>query len=85
MNSKSPVGRENNTWLLKLAKNAEIIVAMWGNLGSYMNRAEEVAKLFPNLLCLKITSMGQPHHTRGLPDGIKPIPYNRYGKDNLII
>ena len=76
MQSKDPVGPENNTWLKRLSEQADIVVAMWGNSGGFLNRSREVTKMFPNLLCLRITGAGQPHHTRGLPNGIKPIPYS---------
>jgi len=76
MMSNDPVGPENDTWLKRLSEEADIVVAMWGNSGSFLNRSNEVVKMFPSLMCLRITNAGQPHHTRGLPDGIKPIPYN---------
>ena len=76
MMSNDPVGPENDTWLKRLSEEADIVVAMWGNSGSFLNRSNEVVKMFPSLMCLCITNAGQPHHTRGLPDGIKPIPYN---------
>lgn len=74
--AKDPIGPENDNWLQKLGRESEMVVAMWGNGGSFLNRHIEVAKLFPNLMCFRITGEGQPHHTRGLPNGIKPIQYN---------
>lgn len=76
MASTDPVGPENDRWLRDLASQAPLIVAMWGNLGKYRNRAFEVAKMFPELKCLRITGAGQPHHTRGLPNGLHPLPYS---------
>ena len=75
--SKSPVGEEIDYWLKRLANDAQLVVGMWGNSGGFRGRSEEVAAMFPNLHCLRLTSAGQPHHTRGLPDGIKPIRYIR--------
>ena len=75
--SKSPVGEENDYWLKRLANDAELVVGMWGNSGKFLGRSEEVVAMFPNLHCLRLTGAGQPHHTRGLPDGIKPIRYSR--------
>ena len=37
--SNDPIGTENDAWLYKLGKEAAIIVAAWGNDGSYLNRS----------------------------------------------
>ncbi|WP_396662282.1 DUF1643 domain-containing protein [Methylocaldum szegediense] len=58
-----------------LAQQASLIVAIWGNSGAFRNRAYEVVKMFPELRCLRVTGAGQPHHARGLPNGLLPIPY----------
>ncbi len=76
MKSTDPIDPENDIWLKRLAVQVDIVVAMWGNRGGFLNRSKEVINLFPNLMCLRITGAGQPHHTKGLPDGIKPIPFN---------
>lgn len=73
-----PIGPENDVWLQRLNQQADIVVAMWGNAGTFGQRASAVTHMFPHLLCLRLTRAGQPHHTRGLPDGIKPIPYILY-------
>ncbi len=70
-----PVGKKNDKWLLKLGEEADLVVAVWGNHGRYLNRDKQVAGLFPQLQCLRVTGVGQPHHTRGLPNGIQPLPY----------
>ncbi len=70
-----PVGPQNDRWLRKLRRQADLVVAMWGNGGAYRGRAGEVLPWFPKLMCLRLTGQGQPHHTRGLPDGLIPIPY----------
>jgi len=72
-----PVGPRNDFWLKKLRGEADIVVAIWGNSGAYLGRAEEVCLMFPKLHCLGITKRGYPHHTRGLPRGVKPIAYRR--------
>ena len=76
MASSDPVGPENDRWLRTLASEAPMIVAMWGNSGTFRNRALEVTKIFPELKCLRVTGAGQPHHTRGLPNGLLPVPYS---------
>jgi hypothetical protein len=73
--SQDPIGPDNDAWLKRLHQQADIVVAMWGNAGSFSHRAQAIAQVLPTLLCLQITTQGQPHHTRGLPNGLKPIPY----------
>lgn len=73
--SLNPVGPENDRWLEELAGQATDVVAIWGNSGTFQNRAVAVRKMFPELQCLRITGVGQPHHTRGLPNGLAPVPY----------
>ncbi len=75
MRQKDPVGVANDAWLKKLSVHASMVLAIWGNDGSFLDRDSKVVQLFSNLMCLRITIAGRPHHTRGLPDGIKPIPY----------
>ena len=72
---QDPIGADNDAWLLKLSAAAEVVVAGWGNDGSYMNRAEHVCKLVKNLTCLRTTSTGQPQHPLYLPKDLEPIPY----------
>ena len=58
----NPVGPENNKHLEKVAKDADVVIAAWGNDGSYMDRDDEVKKLFPNMMCLKKNKNGSPGH-----------------------
>lgn len=57
-----PVGKDNNQWLMKLAQDAEVVVAAWGNHGRYLGRSKEVASLIPNLCFLKLNKSGEPAH-----------------------
>ncbi len=60
---KVPIGEENDKWLKKLAKKADIIIAAWGNDGAYRGRPQQVIDLIPNpMYCLKINKSGQPKH-----------------------
>lgn len=72
--AEDPVGRRNNHWLKKLAADAGIVVAAWGNDGTYLNRAERVKALVPDLYCLKINRTGQPAHPLYQPAIRKPVP-----------
>lgn len=70
-----PVGPENDAWLTRMAEQADLAVAMWGNGGCLWNRSTVVEEMIPDLYCLRVTGKGEPHHTRGLPDGIRPVPF----------
>jgi hypothetical protein len=72
-----PVGPENDKWLAKLATDTRDVVAAWGNEGTWRNRSANVARMIPNLHCLKINKSGEPHHPLYLPSNIKMIPYAR--------
>lgn len=60
--AKDPVGSENDIWLQRLAEDAAIVVAAWGNHGDYMGRSKAVIKLLPGLFCLTMNKTGEPAH-----------------------
>lgn len=70
-----PVGSENNTYILKSASKADLVIACWGNPGRLFNRDKEVISLIPNLHCLKRNKNGSPHHPLYLSKDIKPSSY----------
>ena len=72
--SDNPVGRENNQWLKKLAKDSALVIAAWGNDGSYLGRSEQVRELLPNLYCLKLNKSGEPAHPLYQAAKLKPVP-----------
>jgi hypothetical protein len=57
-----PVGPDNDAWLLRLADKAGIVIAAWGNHGSFMGRDRRVAGIIENLHCLGTTKDGSPKH-----------------------
>jgi len=67
------IGSENDKWLIKLNAQAKIIVAAWGNTGTYLKRDQVVLKLFPDLYCLKVSKRGVPCHPLYLSGTLKPI------------
>lgn len=73
--AEDPIGPDNDVWLRKLTKQAQSVVAMWGNHGCFLGRHQKVLAELPNPMCFKLTKRGQPHHTRGLPNGVRPVPY----------
>jgi hypothetical protein len=72
--SDDPIGTENNKWLKKLAKDAALVVAAWGNDGSYLERSKQVKELLPNLYCLKLNKSGEPAHPLYQAAKLKPVP-----------
>jgi len=72
--TNDPVGKENDEWLMKLAEEAGLVVAAWGNDGSYLGRSEQVKALITNLHCLKINKSGEPAHPLYQAAKLKPVP-----------
>lgn len=57
-----PIGPENDKWILHELKNADKIVACWGNHGKFMNRSQEVLKFLKNFYHFGLTKMEEPRH-----------------------
>ena len=70
-----PIGPENDSYILKSASEADLIIACWGNPGGLFSRDKEVISLVPNLHCLKRNKNGTPHHPLYLSKDIKPSSY----------
>jgi len=73
MSSKEPVGCENDLWIKRLANDAGVIVAAWGNDGSFMGRSEMVTASLTDLKCLKMNKTGEPAHPLYQPGSALPI------------
>ena len=71
-----PIGKDNDYYLLECVKQSDLIVACWGNNGTYMDREKIIKELVPNLYCLQKNKNGTPHHPLRLPRDINPIPFN---------
>ena len=72
LTAKDPIGLENDQWLLKLAEEAGIIVAAWGNHGAYLGRSDKIKKLIPDLQYIKLNKTGQPAHPLYQPASMMP-------------
>lgn len=72
-----PLGPENDRWLEKLAAEAELAVAAWGNDGAWLDRSAQVRKLLPELHCLKLNRSGEPAHPLYQKADLLPIPWTR--------
>lgn len=72
--SNDPVGTENDAWLIKLAKEAGIVVAAWGNDGIYLKRSHAVQNILSSLHCIKMNKSGEPAHPLYLNADLRPFP-----------
>lgn len=71
-----PIGSQNDEWLKKLSSEAALVVAAWGEDGSYLGRSKEVMRLLSNVHCLTMLDGGEPGHPLYLPGNLKPVPMN---------
>lgn len=71
-----PIGKDNDHYLLECVIQSDLIVACWGNNGTYMNREKVITELVPNLYCLQKNKNGTPHHPLRPPRNIHPVPFN---------
>lgn len=74
MAAKEPVGADNDQWLSRLASDAGIVVAAWGNDGRFLDRSAQVKDLLSDLHCLKMNKSGEPAHPLYLKAELKPLP-----------
>ena len=74
---KYPIGKNNDKYIVKLSKKADITIAAWGNNGKLYSRDKQVLILVPNLMCLKINKSGQPAHPLYLKKDLKLINYTK--------
>ena len=75
-NSKHPVGRNNNQFIIHAHIEASMTIAAWGNDGDLFNRDQEVLEIISNPMCLKVNKTGQPAHPLYQKKDIKPKPYS---------
>jgi hypothetical protein len=68
-----PIGPENDRNLLDISRSAEVIVAAWGNEGSFLGRSNTVRSLFPCLHYLNLNKSGEPSHPLYLASNLRPI------------
>jgi hypothetical protein len=75
----SPVGKDNDPYILESAYRAGIIVAAWGTHGEHRARDRHVGALLSlhgfKLHSLKITAKGLPQHPLYLRSDLTPSPF----------
>lgn len=72
----SPIGADNDRWLVESAKSAAVVVAAWGIDGVHLQRDQAVIRLLGRkLVCLSKTKDGHPGHPLYLKKNLTPIPF----------
>lgn len=70
---EDPIGPENDSWLLKAAKESDSVVCAWGNWGELFRRGDQVRAMLTDagvpIQCLGVTGQGEPRHPLYLPKG----------------
>lgn len=73
-----PVGPENDAWLARIHKEADVLIAAWGVHGILNGRDQKVLGLFDSpLRALRLTKSGAPSHPLYLPETLEPFPFSR--------
>ena len=75
MLADDPIGPENDQILFDLVSKAHVVIAAWGNHGSFMGRSEQISKSIHNLKCLGINKSGEPSHPLYLNESTNLISY----------
>ena len=75
MQARDPVGPDNDAWLEEVAGTIPILVAAWGNDGTYLGRSAQVRELIPDLQVLKLNKSGEPAHPLYLKGDLTPVPW----------
>lgn len=72
-----PVGPCNDLTLKRVAVDAGIVIAAWGNDGGHLRRDKAVIAMLPKLHCLKQNKDGSPAHPLYLRGDLMPYPLTR--------
>ena len=71
-----PIGPKNDEYTISTCSTAGIIVACWGNHGSFEDRSEAIKQLLLGsglpVHCLKLTKAGEPSHPLYLKKDLQP-------------
>lgn len=77
--SKNPIGSDNDMYLNTECTGADLVVAAWGNHGSFLGRDQEIIFALKDIqmMCFKITNQGQPAHPLYQSANSELIEFNR--------
>ncbi len=70
-----PIGKDNDSYILKTAQNSDQLILAWGNHGAWQKQDLYVLQLLKNhthLYCFGVTKKGCPRHPLYLPSTSKP-------------
>ena len=74
-----PIGPENDAFLIRHAREAQVVVAAWGVNGAHRGRDHEVRAMLPRLHYLRLTANGHPSHPLYLPKTVAPRLWGQGG------
>lgn len=75
--AESPIGEDNELWLRKLQKSANLTIAAWGNDGKFNGRSAEVARILVDPHILRLTKLGEPGHPLYIKADTRYISWSR--------
>lgn len=75
-----PVGPDNDAYLVRASRRAQLVVAAWGHHGTLLGRDRAARALLTAtgrsaVYCLGTTQGGQPRHPLYLPRDTRPVPW----------
>ncbi len=73
-NTKDPIGHCNDKWITAAYQKADIVIACWGNHGSYLQRSNDIKHQFKKLHCIKLNKTLQPAHPLYQKKDLNPSP-----------
>lgn len=73
--STLPLMPENDRYIRACHQLAEKTVVIWGNDGSFGNRAQTISSFFHPLFCIRKNKTGHPAHPLYLPGKLRPKAY----------
>lgn len=63
MKASDPIGKDNDSHLIRLVSGAGLVVAPWGNEGRHLKRSTTVRQLLPeSTMCFVLNATGEPKH-----------------------
>ncbi len=69
-----PVGRNNDRWIARSHREADLTIACWGNHGEHLARDRVIKKKLDRLHCLRMNRSAQPAHPLYLKATLQPRP-----------
>lgn len=74
MQAKNPVGRLTDKYLDEAVSRSALVVACWGEYGTFLGRSDDIrARYQRRLSCLSTNQSGEPTHPLYLPATLTPV------------